>query len=566
MRITFRQGIARCQTDINGSPVFLQKSAFGAQYIDLIVSPDPTIIIFAHYGADYVLEEARTVTKAWGPFPDTQTAWLYWDVNVLTAALTRGFTYLPPIISGVPPTDPVVDQHWFDSVTTVMKVWNGSKWIEKIRVFAATYVSSAVIKPYPLGSQVGIEGEFETGNIVLDSYFKPLRQSDGSFVTSTTNMSVTTVATKRVRFEAEIMSLMATEYVPMFSCVQVAHGRNTLLARSTDVLSRVGGIAMDDMYAGETAIIATSGIVRYEGWTWPSNKVGRPIFCGPTGELVLTPPTTGVLQQVGYIYDTDSIFVQIFPPVILTDPFAVLPPSPPPPTQAPVADFTIVPFETVGNAPFTVQFQDQSTNNPTAWEWDFTNDGSVDSTLQNPSYTFSTPGTYTVRLRATNGYGWDDGFKPNFITVNEPPPPAGKTNLEVTLTGPLQVARNELFTLTVTVRNDGLLTATNVVRTVNLYDVGTSQAVPSGLPEGSTVTRETGYTTVTLPLVGAIISGASVPISFTVQAPTLPVRSPLRPGGTVTSYAITITARATSPEVDVNEADNTTSLLVPITT
>jgi len=56
-----------------------------------------------------------------------------------------------------------------------------------------------------------------------------------------------------------------------------------------------------------------------------------------------------------------------------------------------------------GLAPLTVNFTDMSANTPTSWLWEF-GDGTT-STSQNPSHIFSTAGTYTVRLTATNAYG-----------------------------------------------------------------------------------------------------------------------------------------------------------------
>jgi PKD repeat protein len=54
-----------------------------------------------------------------------------------------------------------------------------------------------------------------------------------------------------------------------------------------------------------------------------------------------------------------------------------------------------------GAAPLTVHFSDKSVGSPTGWQWDF-GDGSS-STLQNPVYTYNTPGTFTVTLTATEG-------------------------------------------------------------------------------------------------------------------------------------------------------------------
>ena len=83
---------------------------------------------------------------------------------------------------------------------------------------------------------------------------------------------------------------------------------------------------------------------------------------------------------------------------------------------APVAAFTGSP--TSGDAPLTVSFTDQSTNNPTSWSWDF-GDGST-STEQNPSHTYNDAGTYTVSLDVSNSCGSDNETKTDYITVNPP--------------------------------------------------------------------------------------------------------------------------------------------------
>ena len=86
-------------------------------------------------------------------------------------------------------------------------------------------------------------------------------------------------------------------------------------------------------------------------------------------------------------------------------------------SQAPAAAFTA--DKTSGDAPLSVQFTDQSTNEPASWAWDFNNDGTTDSTEQNPAYTFNTAGTYTVKLTATNSAGSDEETKTDYITVTE---------------------------------------------------------------------------------------------------------------------------------------------------
>ncbi|HEY7543447.1 MAG TPA: PKD domain-containing protein, partial [Blastocatellia bacterium] len=86
----------------------------------------------------------------------------------------------------------------------------------------------------------------------------------------------------------------------------------------------------------------------------------------------------------------------------------------PPPPQPPVADFSASPVS--GNVPLTVQFTDMSTN-ATGWQWDF-GDGSG-ATQKNPSHTYQSAGSYTVRLTASNATGQSIKTKTGYITVSQ---------------------------------------------------------------------------------------------------------------------------------------------------
>jgi PKD repeat protein len=83
-------------------------------------------------------------------------------------------------------------------------------------------------------------------------------------------------------------------------------------------------------------------------------------------------------------------------------------------TPPPVANFTFSPSS--GTAPLLVTFTDTSTGSPTSWAWDFTNDGTTDSVVQNPTHTYSSAGTYTIRLTATNPYGSSSTTKTLTVT------------------------------------------------------------------------------------------------------------------------------------------------------
>lgn len=65
----------------------------------------------------------------------------------------------------------------------------------------------------------------------------------------------------------------------------------------------------------------------------------------------------------------------------------------------------------------TVKFVDTSSGIATSWAWDFENDGIVDSNVQHPTFSYAVPGSYTVKLTATNSFGSASATVTNFITV-----------------------------------------------------------------------------------------------------------------------------------------------------
>jgi PKD repeat protein len=98
-------------------------------------------------------------------------------------------------------------------------------------------------------------------------------------------------------------------------------------------------------------------------------------------------------------------------------------PPPPPETPGPPRPgFNATPL--FGPAPLNVTFADASERAPTKWRWDFDNNGTVDSTKRNPTFTYAASGTYDVKLTVSNDLGSTTLIKPLYITVGAEPPPA----------------------------------------------------------------------------------------------------------------------------------------------
>jgi PKD repeat protein len=83
-----------------------------------------------------------------------------------------------------------------------------------------------------------------------------------------------------------------------------------------------------------------------------------------------------------------------------------------------IADFSGSP--TAGSVPLTVQFNDRSIGGPTMWSWDFGDGGS--DMMANPSHVYRNPGSYTVKLTASNTQSTNSVTKSGYISVSQAGP------------------------------------------------------------------------------------------------------------------------------------------------
>ena len=67
-----------------------------------------------------------------------------------------------------------------------------------------------------------------------------------------------------------------------------------------------------------------------------------------------------------------------------------------------------------------ISFENLSSPNATAWEWDFNSDGNTDSTEENPTWVYSQIGNYDVTLTTWWGEEWSTEIKENYISIVAP--------------------------------------------------------------------------------------------------------------------------------------------------
>jgi PKD repeat protein len=151
--------------------------------------------------------------------------------------------------------------------------------------------------------------------------------------------------------------------------------------------------------AAPLAVTFTDTSTGGTNWAWTFGDGGTTNLV--TNVVAYTYSTAGVYSVTEIVSGTGGSSTDAVANCI-----TVLPP-------APVASFTASP--TNGAAPLGVSFTDTSSNSPTSWSWTFGDNGT--STSQNPSYTYITPGAYTVTLIASNAGGSGTSAQTTLINV-----------------------------------------------------------------------------------------------------------------------------------------------------
>jgi PKD repeat protein len=177
-------------------------------------------------------------------------------------------------------------------------------------------------------------------------------------------------------------------------------------------------VAFDDTSTGATTT----------GWIWSFGDGGSfSVLQSPTHTYTAPGSYTVSLSafvgpQVDMLVKTDLITVDPAPLIV---------------------DFTATPAQ--GINPLQVAFTDTSTGaTTTAWSWDF-GDGNS-STQQNPTQTYTLPGSYTVSLTAFVGQQSETLVKTDYITVDPAPLIAGFDASPTQGFNPLQVAFTDTST------------------------------------------------------------------------------------------------------------------------
>jgi hypothetical protein len=311
MKLPFRHGIAKYTLDANNAPKFLYSDK-REKYVSLTASNNAVLFTVAHHDVDYLYEEKLNVNNAWGPFERDIKYWMYWDLSLRTGRRSFGATQYEPIASYDKPTDPYIDQHWFDMNVNCMKWYDGDVWITCLRIFAGTY-SNGDVTAYPLSSQVDLFMPCHAGFIMYDDSDTPTQRArhDGSykFLTTESHFYDEKAVTTTVSLQPSIHYAYALTDLPKYTIIALDADNKIRKASSDDMLfHQAVGVVRNDVGMGEQCSFVTNSYITNPNWDWNVTP-SSPIFLGINGTIRLTPPDHGFIQRLGFVVSPNTVYI-----------------------------------------------------------------------------------------------------------------------------------------------------------------------------------------------------------------------------------------------------------------
>lgn len=280
MIIDFRQGIIAYPTS-SGLQRFLE---FSDGFVGINAADGRTDVTFANGDENYLHNETTSISAAWGPITPNVDAWLYWNLNGLTAQRTFGVTYVQPVVSSTVPPSPANDLHWFDTIHNIMRVYTSGKWVTRIRTFACK-INNATISPMGsgvinrpfAGTQVGIQGvNIPVGRIIVDDQGQPIRKQNGQLFTTEDEFFINGSPINTIRLEANVFQAQAVENIAKYQPVKFVDFGKVALATYNDTYTTTIAMAMEDIIGGDIGTLCMQGVISSPDWNWP--VVGKPLW------------------------------------------------------------------------------------------------------------------------------------------------------------------------------------------------------------------------------------------------------------------------------------------------
>ena len=309
MQVPYTQGVLRGQIALpSNARLFLQ--ADGA-YVDVYVTDMKLLAVAAHKTKNYLIEEPFNVSHAWGPLPLATLCYLFWDIDVATGNVARGYTTIAPQFGAALPGTVTNGLHFFNTTERQMYYGVSGTWVEKIRVFAGqATVGGPGVVPNAFASQVGLNGSQNAGYIVYGLSNKALKDPvDGTFINTGEGFKVRLGDYDSVvALDAEQEYMVAAEPIPPATFVSVTAPGVVSIADPT--LDRwASGYVRVGTATGAATRVISSGIVYDDVLSFNPTDIGKLLWLDEAGAVTVVRPNTLIAQAVGVIRGQHSLLV-----------------------------------------------------------------------------------------------------------------------------------------------------------------------------------------------------------------------------------------------------------------
>jgi len=335
-KISFRQGIVSHPKHIAGQQTFLDKNSSNNS-VGLVLGDDTTkesvVFTIAHGETDYLYTESESVEFAWTDCSVGQDYWLYWDISLTTGELTRGKTTLEPLWSATQPGPAlrIVGQMWFDTTEAVYKVWQGSTWLEVLRVIAAKLNNGTTFSSFASGAGTGVYKGTQIGSYSNQRFSrragslvfkngKAIKSGQNRQFFTTEDTFLTGVPTgASLRINNQIIQGKAQCPIAAYQIVQFNDYDKICLANVYEQGDKVFGVTESDVNDGETVSFVTEGIIYNEDWDWRTAGVpmNTPVYIDNASKELTTTKNIADKPPVGMIIGPQEIYFapRLFPTV-----------------------------------------------------------------------------------------------------------------------------------------------------------------------------------------------------------------------------------------------------------
>lgn len=302
MNVDFRNGIVSAQ------PNYLTKTSGGTYSVSIATNVKDLIITASHGVSEYLVSFYSNVNSAW-TFNDTDTHYLFIDIDNVTGLLSYGSSTVPVTYGASLPNVPVVGETFFNNSTFQSYQWTGDSWVKRIRVFVGS-VNPSGVTVLSVGTITGSNVPYVSGSILYTGTGRGILKQDKTFMSAVDRVMINEVPFGASVIEQTALSVKAADNLAGSRFVKLNQQGYLTYANPVDVGASLIFVLTEPLNIGEVTFLPVGGVITNPSWAW--SFADLPLWVGKNGEIsqvdpTLANPTLPNKQPIGRTLSPTSI-------------------------------------------------------------------------------------------------------------------------------------------------------------------------------------------------------------------------------------------------------------------